>query len=71
MRRYIKILILIFILIMDTKNIRKVQCNNKGQWTITIPKAMVGILKIEKGAAIEFVIIGDVSDPEIRLKRSV
>jgi len=56
---------------MTVKNIRKVQCNNKGQWTITIPKAMVGVLEIERGTAIEFTIIGNVSDPEIRLKRSI
>lgn len=55
---------------MVVRNIRKVQCNNKGQWTITIPKAMVGILDLEKGTAFEFDIIGDVSNPEIRLKRS-
>jgi hypothetical protein len=55
---------------MTVKNIRKVQCNNKGQWTITVPKAMIGVLAIEKGAKIEFEIIGNVSDPEIRLRRS-
>ena len=55
---------------MSVRNTRKVQCNNKGQWTITIPKAMIGILEIEKGATIEFIVIGEVPDAEIHLRRS-
>jgi len=52
-----------------TKITRKVQCNNKGQWTITLPSSIVGVMELERGDILEFTIVGDVSNLEIRLKR--
>ena len=50
---------------------RKIQCNKNNQWTITVPKTIVGILKIEEGDMMEFTIVGDTFDAEIHMKRYV
>lgn len=34
---------------MGKPAVRKIQCNSKGQWTLTIPKTMVGILELNPG----------------------
>ena len=34
---------------MGKPAVRKVQCNSKGQWTLTIPKEMANILELDPG----------------------